>query len=566
MFRLILIIIGLMLAGPAAAQNVPAPTPVPTSAQWRQDLEAAADALRLRHPDPFTRIGRREFMRRLQALEEALPALTEEQRGVRALQLFAAVGEGHTNLDLTGAGFRSWYPIRLYEFTDGIYIVSARREQAGLAGARVIEIGGRPAREAVDLARTLIGADNDIGALENVFAASNAGLMRGLGLTAPDGSLQLRVRRAGQRRDETVPLQAMAGYATMEWRNRSEVFGVGFGDYADWISAYRALPATAFRTPDPTRPPHLVYRRHFIAVPLPQRDAYYIQVNYMLDAPDETLADFFHRALAEVDRQRPHRLIVDLRYNSGGDGSKIPSVIHQFIAREAAPPWRELFVLTGRKTFSAAVNLVEAFREHVPASFVGEPAGAGFRHAGNAEQLLFPGSGLQLYVSTAWHGEAGPVEEVYTPVDVPAQFSSADYIAGRDPAVDAILGGVEMRALPLIAQAEGAAALRRAYDERRARFGAIGWWRAADMLLLNAAGYHLLGAGRQADALEAFRVNTEIYPDSWYVWDSLGEAQLAAGQRAEGVASYRRSLALNPGNATARRIVEEADRAARPAS
>lgn len=556
MLRIVLLIL-LLISAPAAAQE----TPAPGSAQWRLALEAASDVLRLRHPDPFTRIGRREFARRLQLLEDALPALTEEQRAVRALQLFAAIGEGHTFMDALNDPFKAWYPVRFYQFSDGVYIVSAHRSHAELAGAEVIEIGGRPAIEALDLARTLIGADNDMGALENVFAASNQGLMRGLGLAGADNRLRLRIRRPG-RRPENVDLAALPGNATMEWRNRSEVFGVGFGDYADWISAYRGLGADAFRTPDPARPLHLQYRRHFIAVPLPAQNAYYIQVNYVLDAPSETLPAFFHRALEEVDRRRPRRLIVDLRYNSGGDGSKIPAIIHEFIRRGDDPPWRELYVLTGRKTFSAAVNLTEAFREHVPASFVGEPAGAGFRHAGNAEQMVFAGAGLQLTFSTAWHGPAQANEDIYTPVDVPAQFSGADYVAGQDPAVDAILSGAEMRALPVIAEAEGAAAARRTYEARRARFAGLAWWRAADMLAMNAAGYHLLGAGRQADALEAFRINTEIYPDSWYVWDSLGEAQLAAGMRAEGVESYRRSLALNPANATARRIVAEADRPA----
>jgi len=551
----LLLLLFLLLSAPAAAQDAPAPS----SAQWRQALEAASDTLRLRHPDPFTRIGRREFGRRLQALEDSLPTLTEEQRAVRALQLFAAIGEGHTFMDLLNGPFKIWYPVRFYQFSDGIYIVSAHRSRADLAGAQVIEIGGRPAIEAIDHARTLIGADNDIGALENVFAASNQGLMRGLGLTSADGSLRLRVRRPG-RRAEIVDLAALPGDATMEWRNRSEVFGVGFGAYTDWISAYRGLGADRFRTPDPARPLHLQYRRHFIAVPLPAQDAYYIQVNYVLDAPNETLPAFFRRALEAVDRQRPRRLIVDLRYNSGGDGSKIPAIIHEFIRRGDNPPWRELYVLTGRKTFSAAVNLTEAFREHLSASFVGEPAGAGFRHAGNAEQMIYAEAGLQLTFSTAWHGPAQAIEDVYTPLDVPAQFSSADYIAGRDPAVDAILSGTEMRALPIVAEAEGAAAVRRTYEARRARFAGLAWWRAADMLAMNAAGYRLLGARRLADALETFRINTEVYPDSWYVWDSLGEAQLAAGMRAEGIASYRRSLALNPANAGARNIVAEADR------
>ena len=34
----------------------------------------------------------------------------------------------------------------------------------------------------------------------------------------------------------------------------------------------------------------------------------------------------------------------------------------------------------------------------------------------------------------------------------------------------------------------------------------------------------------------------------WETWDSLGEAQLKAGKRAEALASYRRALQLDPAN------------------
>jgi hypothetical protein len=538
------------------------PSVAAPSAHWRADLKAAADAVRLRHPDPFTRLGPREFDRRYAQLEHDLGGLSEEQRAVRALQLFAAIGEGHTFADMTGAAFANWYPVRFYEFTDGLFIVSAHRSIRELAGAQVLEIAGRPAAAVMREARSLVGADNELGEREAVFAASNAALMRGLGFVSPNGRLAMRVRRTDGR-VVRVELPAMTGSATIEWRNRSEVFGIGFGEFSDWISAYRHLGADAFRARDASLPLHFRYRRHFIAVPLPDRDAYYAQINYMLDASDETLEQFFRRVLAEVDRQRPRRLILDFRYNSGGDGSKIAAIIHQFIAREHDRPWRELYVLTGRKTFSAAVNAAEAFFDHVPVTFVGEPAGAAFSHAGNADQIPFPATGLQLTVSTAWHGGSSDRRQAFTPVDVPALFSSADYIAGRDPAVDAILRGDEMRGLAMIAEGDGAVAVRRAFEDRRARFGNLAWWVPADMHVMNATGYRLRGANRMVDALEVFRINTEIYPDSWYTWDSLGEAQLAAGEREAGLASYRHSLALNPGNAPARRIIEEAERANR---
>jgi glyoxylase-like metal-dependent hydrolase (beta-lactamase superfamily II) len=68
---------------------------------------------------------------------------------------------------------------------------------------------------------------------------------------------------------------------------------------------------------------------------------------------------------------------------------------------------------------------------------------------------------------------------------------------------------------------------------------------------LNALGYQLLQRRRVGDALAIFELNVEAYPEAFNTWDSLGEAQLAAGRKEEAIASYRRSLELNPDNTNA---------------
>jgi Flp pilus assembly protein TadD len=72
---------------------------------------------------------------------------------------------------------------------------------------------------------------------------------------------------------------------------------------------------------------------------------------------------------------------------------------------------------------------------------------------------------------------------------------------------------------------------------------------------LNSLGYALLRTDAVDPAVALFRYVTQVYPDSWNAWDSLGEAQLAAGDTLAGRRSYAQSLRLNPDNETAREIV-----------
>ena len=55
--------------------------------------------------------------------------------------------------------------------------------------------------------------------------------------------------------------------------------------------------------------------------------------------------------------------------------------------------------------------------------------------------------------------------------------------------------------------------------------------------------------------VDVFRLAADLFPDSWNTWDSLGEAQRTKGDTVTALASYRRSLALNPGNAGAREAI-----------
>ncbi len=66
----------------------------------------------------------------------------------------------------------------------------------------------------------------------------------------------------------------------------------------------------------------------------------------------------------------------------------------------------------------------------------------------------------------------------------------------------------------------------------------------------NAYGYALLQQDKADAAVTMFRINTELFPDSWNVYDSLGEALLRVGDTDAARAMYEKSLTLNPESPT----------------
>ncbi len=66
----------------------------------------------------------------------------------------------------------------------------------------------------------------------------------------------------------------------------------------------------------------------------------------------------------------------------------------------------------------------------------------------------------------------------------------------------------------------------------------------------NAYGYALLQRDQVDKAITMFKINTKLYPESWNVYDSLGEALLRVGNTGDAAVMYEKSLALNPESPT----------------
>ncbi len=75
--------------------------------------------------------------------------------------------------------------------------------------------------------------------------------------------------------------------------------------------------------------------------------------------------------------------------------------------------------------------------------------------------------------------------------------------------------------------------------------------------LLNTFGYELLQEKKIKEAIEVFKLNVELYPKSWNVYDSLGEGYMNAGEKELAIKNYEKSIELNPKNDNGKAILEK---------
>ncbi|MBF4518335.1 class A beta-lactamase-related serine hydrolase [Flavobacterium sp. ANB] len=72
---------------------------------------------------------------------------------------------------------------------------------------------------------------------------------------------------------------------------------------------------------------------------------------------------------------------------------------------------------------------------------------------------------------------------------------------------------------------------------------------------LNEWAYRMMSKEQNKEALEIFKLNAYLFPDSWNTFDSYGEILLKIGDKKKAIEMYKKSIELNPNNENGKRIV-----------
>src|SRR4030095_5511352 len=105
-----------------------------------------------------------------------------------------------------------------------------------------------------------------------------------------------------------------------------------------------------------------------------------------------------------VEEKKATRMIVDMRQNGGGDFKKGRRQLISKIENNSTINQKDhLFVITGRRTFSAAmVNSID-FKKRTNAIIIGEPPGEKPNSYSENDEMKLPNSGLVISYSTRYY-------------------------------------------------------------------------------------------------------------------------------------------------------------------
>jgi hypothetical protein len=176
---------------------------------------------------------------------------------------------------------------------------------------------------------------------------------------------------------------------------------------------------------------------------LPDERTVYFQFNQVRDDPQEPFADFSRRLFGFLDDQVVDRLVIDIRWNDGGNTFLEIPFLHRLIGSRLNRRG-SLFVIIGRRTFSAAQNFATLIDRHTEAIFVGEPTGSSPTFVGETVEFELPYSHVQANVSDLLWQSSWPMDyRTWLPPTLYTPPTFATYRMNRDPAMEAILACTE---------------------------------------------------------------------------------------------------------------------------
>lgn len=389
------------------------------------DVRALGRALETTHPALFRNVSRARFRAEVDGLARRAPGLSDDELlvGLMRIAALAGVRNGHTGLfplDPQHRGQVHLYPLRLYDFADGVFVV----DEAGgrsMVGTRLVAVSGVPIGRLLELVRPLVPHDNTSNLRgEAPHFTLVAEVLDGLGVPGGVGARELTLERASGER-VTVTLDAVP---------RDE-FAAAFAD--ELHGHYPALLPRASRPFFLSQLGKPVWARTIAG-----GRAVYVGYNSAL-APTQAVSERIRR-LARSPRVR--RVVVDVRANGGGDNTSYNPLLGVLASPQVNRRGR-LYLLVGRATFSAAGNFAADVDRYTKAILVGEPTGGGVNQYGDATSFTLPATGWNVRIATAYtqRGEPGDRRLAVEP-DIRVDLRSADYLAKRDPVLARALRGL----------------------------------------------------------------------------------------------------------------------------
>ena len=381
-----------------------------------------------------------------QQLIENAPDLGDAEFELAVAKIVAAADNGHTKIreyDRTPKYNR--LPIRGHWFADGYFIIRAHQGFEQHLGKRITSIDDVPMFEVLKKLRPYIGGTDEIFKKYIPYLIESPELLYAAKITNNKDEFQLKFESNGNSSHATI--RASKDYST-EHIARTNIL----------------LSPSVYKKSQPKWKPAIkesdqlpVYLKHplesFQTKQLDSLNAFYVQFRTNNDSSTQSISDFCEKAMSDFQQSSKEYLIIDHRFNVGGNMLKTKDCMKEFPSLVADNG--HVFLITSHFTFSAGIYSAAYIAQFGgdKVTIVGTQIGDRLISWAEDNLMVLPNSKIQIKFSTGKHDLTNGcsdwsqcfwktmnldlrVNSLKPDISTPLYYS--DYIKNIDPALAAI--------------------------------------------------------------------------------------------------------------------------------
>lgn len=433
MIAAVLLVASVAVSAPAASSR----------AAQLADLEAARTNYVLRSR-AFTEERRAQALDALAALEVRAGRLSDIDFLLGVAHVTALAQNAHDALQFGDDAWRppKRLPFRMLWFPDAMVVSRAAPESADLLGATVLTIDGRTPNEIFNGLSAIGGGIFAFRTWNSEWAVESPAVLNGLSLAGSPERYVMQLRlRDGRMLSRTIPpvdrtrvpfgVDAPRLWSPQPFSSESS---------AGWKAANANV-----RVPLYLQEPDSLFRM----AELSEIKAVYVQFRSNRDEGAQKVVPFVQRVTRRL-RERPRNLILDLRFDTGGNNTLTIGLMRAIPTLVTG----RIYLMTGRYTFSAGIASAAALKHAGGArvTLVGEPVGDRLQWWSEGKPACLPNTELCLTANTGlWdltqgcsgrpHCYSEQFDEVVGSLDpqISAPLTAAAWLAGDDPGMDAVV-------------------------------------------------------------------------------------------------------------------------------
>jgi len=367
------------------------------------DIKLYSSTISTQHKNAFTKISKVEFNQKIENLLSTIQFADKDKFTVELFKINSSIEDEHTMLF---PAFELELPLKFELFDEGMTIIAADSINQKYLLHKIIAIDKTPWNKIDSLYKTIIKRDNpSYFKFFQTYYFQNPELLKGLGVIDSTKKLQLQlVSPAGDTINTII-------YS----RNKSK------GEQLYYAPQFKSLLACT-------------NNKNYWYIYDEKSSVIYFNYQSCIEDKNESFKVFNDRLFRTIEEVKPGRIVIDLRFNSGGNSGLFGPFMAKIKKSELNKKGR-IYVLIGRKVMSSAVMNAIELKRTTNAIFIGEQTGGNVNHFGELKSFILPYSKIRVTYSTKYWENWENHEGSFKP-DIETANSLTDFIGANDRALE----------------------------------------------------------------------------------------------------------------------------------